>query len=146
MANEYDFFQFNPGSIGDGWVGDVGRSPDSKISNYEDYKNGTARSDDYTRVTFANAIEENPSVAPGIGYGTDWAYYVYNPYVWGSTVLKTLDDKMTRMNMGSLNLKNMGFSDKKAVDASGMSQYKNYPSEGWRSFGGKYDFEKAYQG
>jgi hypothetical protein len=26
------------------------------------------------------------------------------------------------------------------VDAAGMNAYKNYPTEGWRSFGGKYDF------
>jgi len=30
--------------------------------------------------------------------------------------------------------------DQDEVSADGMDDYKNYPTEGYRSFGGKYDF------
>ena len=150
MANEYDFFQLDPGSIGQDWKGgDQARqmkSPGNVVSNYEALKYGSARSDDYTRVVFDNDHEENPSRVLGIGFGTDMGWYNYNPYVWDSTINKVMDDKMIKMGMGSIAVEHADVSDENEVDASGMSQYKNYPSEGWRSFGGKYDFEEAYQG
>jgi hypothetical protein len=31
--------------------------------------------------------------------------------------------------------------DTDVAQAEGMNAYKNYPTEGWRSFGGKYDFQ-----
>ena len=86
-----------------------------------------------------------------------------NPYLWGSTVKKFRDDQFFRMDMehpatSSGLLDDSSFAslypagpaadiakpDFDVMDTnvvqSGMSQYKNYPSEGWRSFGGKYDF------
>jgi hypothetical protein len=160
MANEHDFFQLDPGSIGQDWKGGKQarqmRSPGNVVANYEALKYGSARSDDYTRVVFDNAHEENPGRVLGVGFGTDMGWYNYNPYGWGSTVLKTLDDQLTRMGMDqagtgtyahgfSISVLHDDVSDKDEVEASGMQQYK-YPSEGWRSFGGKYDFEEAYQG
>lgn len=155
MANEHDFFQLDPGSIGSDWVGGEQakemRPPNAVISNYEALKYGAARSDDYTRVVFDNAHEENPQGAVGVGFGTDRGWYDYNPYVWGSTVLKTLDDQFTRMGMDtsdgfSISVIGEDVSDRKEVNASGMVSGKNYPSEGWRSFGGKYDFHEDYRG
>ena len=150
MSNEHDFFQLDPGSIGQDWKGGKQarqmRSPGNVIANYEALKHGSARSDDYTRVVFDNAHEENPDRVLGVGFGTDMGWYNYNPYVWDSTVKRMLDDKMIKMGMGSITVEHHDVSDKNEVDASGMQQYKNYPSEGWRSFGGKYDFEEAYQG
>jgi len=150
MGNEHDFFQLDPGSIGQDWKGGSQarqmRSPGNVMSNYEALKYGTARSDDYTRVVFDNDHEENPGRVLGVGFGTDMGWYNYNPYVWGSAVKKVLDDKMIKMGMGSIAVEHDDVSDKDEVEASGMSQYKNYPSEGWRSFGGKYDFEEPYQG
>ena len=87
-----------------------------------------------------------------------------NPYVWGSTVKKFRDDQFFRMTMehpitssgllGDPALASLypagtpAYIDKPSFDvmdtdvslADGAEQYKNYPSEGWRSFGGKYDF------
>jgi len=86
-----------------------------------------------------------------------------NPYVWGSTVKKFRDDQFFRMDMehpatssGLLNdddfaslypagtPADIAKPDFDVMDTnlvhSGMNQYKNYPTEGWRSFGGKYDF------
>ena len=86
-----------------------------------------------------------------------------NPYIWGSTVKKFRDDQFFRMDMehpvtsaelladDSLNTlypagpaadiakPKFDVMDTNLVN-SGMEQYKNYPTEGWRSFGGKYDF------
>ncbi len=86
-----------------------------------------------------------------------------NPYLWGSTVKKFRDDQFFRMDMehpvtssGLLNDSSLAslypagtpadiakpmfdVMDTKEV-SSGMSRYKNYPTEGYRSFGGKYDF------
>jgi hypothetical protein len=87
----------------------------------------------------------------------------YNPFIWGSTVKKARDDQFFRMTMEhsqtsatllgddnfsslypasastSINKPTFDVSDTNVVQ-SGMNQYKNYPTEGWRSFGGKYDF------
>jgi hypothetical protein len=86
-----------------------------------------------------------------------------NPYIWGSTVKKFRDDQFFRMDMEhpvtsaslladdslaslypagtAANIAKPKFDvmDTNLV-ADGMNQYKNYPTEGWRSFGGKYDF------
>jgi len=86
-----------------------------------------------------------------------------NPYLWGSTVKKVRDDQFFRMDMEHSPTSPELLADDSfaslypAGDAAdiakpkfdvmdtdlvngGMEQYKNYPTEGWRSFGGKYDF------
>ena len=86
-----------------------------------------------------------------------------NPYIWGSTVKKVRDDQFFRMDMehpvtsasllGDDDLNTLypagtpadiakpefDVMDTNLVN-SGMEDKKNYPTEGWRSFGGKYDF------
>lgn len=69
----------------------------------------------------------------------------HNPYVVGSTVKKVRDDQFFRMGMDDnagnyIDQPNFDVMDQKESSAAGMEAYKNYPSEGWRSFGGKYDF------
>jgi hypothetical protein len=74
-----------------------------------------------------------------------------NPLVWGSTVKYTRNDEMFKMGMATddtgdkkasyeVRLPAKDVMDTELVDASGMEAYRNYPTEGWRSFGGKYDF------
>lgn len=89
-----------------------------------------------------------------------------NPWVWGSTVKKQRNDQFFRMTMENPRTSDAllnsdlaslypagtpAYIDKPMHDvmdqdersAEGIvadSLYKNYPSEGWRSFGGKYDF------
>ena len=74
-----------------------------------------------------------------------------NPLVWGSTVKYTRNDEMFKMGMSSddTGTKSISYGvkfptfdvmDTNLVDASGMASQRNYPTEGWRSFGGKYDF------
>ena len=88
----------------------------------------------------------------------------HNPYVLGSTVKTMRDDQFFRMGMSgytgqldtvisgvastsdansasrSIDAPKYDVMDTNLVDASGMTSGKNWPSEGWRSFGGKYDF------
>lgn len=73
-----------------------------------------------------------------------------NPLVAGSTVKYTRNDEMFKMGMSSDDTGTksisyaVSFPKKDVMDTklvqSGMTSGKNWPSEGWRSFGGKYDF------
>jgi hypothetical protein len=150
MANEHDFFQPDPGEIGSNWKGGSQarqmRAPNAVISNFNALNFGVANSDDYTKTKSIFSCEQNTAPVVGVGYGTDFGYYDYNPYVIGSTVQRMLDDKLSKMGFGDIDLFNKGFSDEKEADADGMISGKNYPSEGWRSFGGKYDFHEEYNG
>lgn len=100
---------------------------------------------------------------PHYGDGMRGTTVDYNPYVWGSTVKKVRDDQFFRMDMehpptspqllsddefntlypagepADIAKPKFDVMDTKEIH-SGMDLYKNYPSEGWRSFGGKYDF------
>ena len=88
----------------------------------------------------------------------------HNPYVLGSTVKNMRDDQFFRMGMSgytgkldtvvsgvastsdansvarSINAPTYDVMDTNLVSADDMTSGKNWPSEGWRSFGGKYDF------
>lgn len=84
----------------------------------------------------------------------------HNPYLVGSTVKLTRDDQFLRMTMSKdtgtstaatqVDLPKFDVMDTNERTAEGMAltantAIKNWPSEGWRSFGGKYDF-LPYQG
>lgn len=92
----------------------------------------------------------------------------HNPYLVGSTVKVVRDDQFFRMDMehavtspsllGDASLAPLypagdaadiakpmfDVMDQNLVDPDGMdgdpAKYKNYPTEGWHSFGGKYDY------
>jgi len=148
MANEFDFFQFQPETTGNDWaVGSSGaqfRTFGARLSNFGMLALGTRRSNDYTRTIAEFSFQRNPKAELGVGFGVDDAYYDHNPYVWGSTVKKTLDDqgfKMTMSNDGGAQLDppRMDVSDKKEVEADGLVSFRHVPGEGWSSFGAKGD-------
>ena len=79
----------------------------------------------------------------------------HNPLIWNSTVKYTRDDQFIRMTMSKdtgtstsatqIDPPKFDVMDTKertaeGINASDFSEMKNWPSEGWRSFGGKYDF------
>lgn len=66
-----------------------------------------------------------------------------NPLVWGSTVKRVNNDNLVVMMMGPVGVPGADTNDKE--NASANSAYY-MPEEGWRSFGGKYDTERTYQG
>jgi hypothetical protein len=130
------------------------RKSDMRISNFGSLFIGARMSDDYTRteLTFQNKDEYSDwklvATDDGAGglVGLRGTSVDNNPYVWGSTVKKVRDDQFFRMDMDN-NVDGVGIDkpkfdvmDTNVVSADGMDQYKNYPTEGFRSFGGKYDF------
>ncbi len=169
-GDQYDNFSFNPGSIGSDWLS--GSQPAynmrplaARIARWNIDYAGPRNADDYTRTSLGfkfKGEKENPEVRAGIGYGTDFGEYNYNPYVWGYAIahLRMLNDSMFIMGMyhGGLNLPDYNddgasidqprfdVMDQKEVDAAGMAQYKNYPSEGYASFGKKHDKQRAWAG
>lgn len=131
----------------------IRRALDMKISNFGSLNVGNRMSDDYTRTELSfiskdelsdiSVITEDSGM--GNNSGLRGTSVEQNPYIWGSTVKRVRDDQFFRMTMDN-NIDGIGIEKPKFdvmdTDAinSGMDQYKNYPSEGWRSFGGKYDF------
>jgi hypothetical protein len=153
----FDFFQIQPHKLEDGWVaGDAQsiRAFDARISNFNAMWRGARMSTDRTRTTLDFAKQQNPKEMVGVGYGTDWAEYNYNPYVAGSTVKRILDDQAHKMMMdhdrgAAHSIFHIDVSDMDEVTAAGIAAgatFLNYPTEGWNSFGKKYDDHAVYQG
>lgn len=149
--SERNFFQFDPGQLGSDWAG-AGqkiRPFGARVSNWGATDFGARNSEDYTKMSYAfkaKADFENPTVPSFI----QDAESNKNPFVAGSSVKRTRDDEFTVMGLGSrrnidAEAPKMDVSDTNLI-RSGMVAGKNYPTEGWRSFGGKYDFSVAYQG
>lgn len=165
--SEYNFYQIDHTGVNEPDREDhartdsstlVRRSLDSKVSNFEDRKVGGKMSFDYTRkdlnfkskeeLSDRNVITEDTGMGSNVsarGINVD-----HNPYLLGSTVKRVRDDQFFRMTMSnnrgaSINEPSFDVMDTDIVDASGMVEGKNWPTEGWRSYGGKYDF-MPYQG
>jgi hypothetical protein len=146
--NEYNFFQFDPLNLGDDWAKGAGaqqmRNPDMKMSNFGALNYGTRRSTDYTRVA-AGFEAKDDLMNPVIPSFLQEAERDENPFVLGSSIKRVRDDKFTRMGMGSNDQPKFDVMDTNEVH-SGMTSGKNWPSEGWHSFGRKYDGYAEYDG
>lgn len=147
----------------------IRRKSDMRISNFGalvvDARMGADM--DYTRTVLSyiskDVLSDWHTITedPGLGHnsGLRGTTIEQNPYIWGSTVKRFRDDQFFRMGMehypyrtgleafGDYSADDPASIDKPMFDVmdtdavnSGMEQYKNYPTEGWRSFGGKYDF------
>lgn len=167
MGNEWEFYQIPhvgvPEPDRDAYTRTdvkttIRRALDMKMSNFGALWVGKRRTNDYTKVDYgfeAKAILEGAAEF-GIHTWTQDAEKNENPLVWGGTLKYTWNDEMFKMGMdtddsvlraGGSKSKSYPVSfpkydvmDTKLVDAVGMTTKKNWPSEGWRSFGGKYDF------
>ncbi len=163
--SEYDFYQIPHTGVDEPDRGSsyartdvdtsIRRALDMKLSNFGALNVGLRTSTDYTRTVLEfktkdelsdlNVLTEDGG-AGGRG-GLRSVNVDVNPYVWGSTVKKIRDDQFFRMDMDNNVTGNavakpkFDVMDTNEVAAAGMVAYKNYPSEGWRSFGGKYDVE-----
>lgn len=129
MASEFNFFQLDSGIDGGGGAATnpANRNFGQKISNFNAVSYG-----DRNTFGFKDTLS-NPLVT------FEDASAEFNPYVAGSTVKRIRDDKFTIL----LVPKNAGPLDNKKSEAD----YSVYlPAEGWRSYGGKRDTERAYQG
>jgi len=125
----------------------------ARISNFGAQVTTVRSTTDYTRTQlgFKQKGElENPTVTYGFGLNND-PTADHNPYVWGSSIKRIRDDEMTKLMMDSRRLRDPEFPafdvmDTKVAQASGMDATKKYPTEGWSSFGGKYDGYEPYNG
>jgi hypothetical protein len=153
-------------------IGAQTRPFEVKLSNFGALNVGAVRSSDRTKSSYAFADKDNLSdwsnVTPApFSMSGD---YDDNPYQAGTSIKKVRDEQFVRMGMsqggnpigtvtgsndtvetGEVSQPGFDVSDTNAAKAGGMSgtgneSIKNYPTEGWRSFGGKYDFHTAYQG
>lgn len=153
--SEYDFFQVSIGTTGPdadevSYVrsssGIVNKKPFSqKMSYFGSLSTDAALATDYTRTSLGFASKDNLSDWHAIGKFEQDYDTIDNPFIWGSSIKYVRDDQFIRMGMTKDNgadiaMPKFDVMDTKEVQASGMVAGKNWPSEGWRSFGGKYDF------
>jgi|WetSurSiteA1Bulk_404760.scaffolds.fasta_scaffold01113_14 hypothetical protein len=158
MTDQFDNFQLDPNVIGNDWVfsGDqvhANRAPGTKISNFNYYFAGARMSQDRTKTVFDFKNEENPERTIGAGFagwGVDWSLFNYNPYGGRGDGLnpnfRVKNDWLQITGMGNIDVVTRDVMDKKNVDPSGMSAYRNYPTEGYNSFGKKGDKRWSWQG
>lgn len=149
-GNEYDFFQIPHTGVDDTTLGNAvqTRSADMKISDFNAMYVGLRRGDDYTRTDYGFADKEKLSNWASIVPEWQEAERDQNPYLEGSTVKRVRDDQFIRLGMAKdsgafFSVPRADHSDTKQAEAD-VEIYM--PLEGWRSFGGKYDFSIPYQG
>jgi len=159
----FDFFQVQPHKLEADWAvpdptvagnAQAMRHYDAIISNFNAMYRGARMATDRTRTTLDFAKQQNPKEMVGVGHGTDWAEYNYNPYVLGNTVKRVLDDQAHKMMMdhdrgAAHSIFHIDVSDMDEVTAAGIAaglSFLNYPTEGWSTFGKKYDKHAVYVG
>ena len=160
-TDQFDNYQLNPNSIGDGWTfsGDqvhLNRRPDGQMSNFSYYFVGPRMSSDHTRTLLGGPdprINPERTIGDGfLGHGVDWSLFNYNPYqivgVNGgfNPNLRVMNDWLQITGMGDIDVVTDDVMDQDEVKASGIVQYMNYPTEGWSSFGKKYDRHWIWMG
>jgi hypothetical protein len=142
-----------------------------KMSNFGALDVGNRLAADYTRTdTMAfkakGESEDVNVITEDTGMGQNVRLFGvtvnHNPYIWGDSIKLTRDDQFFRMTMSrntgtttaatEIDPPKFDVMDTKERTAEGMALADaaadptlNWPSEGWRSFGGKYDF-LPYQG
>jgi len=122
----------------------IRRAVDEKICNFGALNVGARKSSDYTKTELTWKNKDELSDWKNITTFWQEAERNENPYVLGSTIKRVRDDQFFRMTMSNnrglqLNQPKWDVSDTNLVDAANMTAGKNWPSEGWRSYGGKYD-------
>lgn len=165
MGNEWSFFQIEPGTIGEGWTaGDASqqlREPSSKMSNFGALNYGARMAFDYTRTTLEFADKDKVlELTDEIYDSVQGAEEDENPYPLNKTIHRVRDDQFVRMGMSMGGADPLGLNDapNSTIDQPGADVMDtkvssgpwvvgiNYPTEGWRTFGGKYDFHVPYDG
>lgn len=140
----FDFFQVPATGITENYVGaglQQHRDYGQKMSMFGALNYGPRSADDYTRTVlyFKEKTElENPTVPPFV---FDGAEYNRNPFVWGSTVKRIWNDEFTVMGLGSrrdmeADAPKFDVSDTNVTNGPFVAP-RNYPTEGWHSFGGR---------
>lgn len=156
-TDQFDNFQLNPNEIGSDWKFEGqqvagNRSPNSKMSNPQYHFVGERYNADRTRVVMDFQREENPEREIGDGFGghgIDWSLFNYNPYgklAGENPNFRVMNDWLQITGLGDIDIETADVMDKDVVAAEGMIQYRNYPTEGYNSFGKKGDKRWTWQG
>lgn len=147
MGDENNFYQIDHTGVDSSTLGVAvqTRDLDMRMSNFGALNYGSRNSVDYSKTLLD--FESKDDLVDAGAQRSSWNYAERdeNPLVAGSTVKRTRDDQFIRMGMAkdndaSIDQPGKDVSDTNLVAAANMTAGKNYPSEGWRSFGGKYDF------
>jgi hypothetical protein len=128
----------------------IRRRKDMKVSNFGSLNIGPRMSEDYTRTYLGFQSKDELADWSRIVPQWQFAERNENPYVLGSTIKYVRDDQFIRLTMSKesgayFDVPKFDVMDSNSVTAEGIaattnSKIKNWPSEGWRSLGGKYDF------
>ncbi len=154
--SEWEFYQIGHTGVDSTTYGNLvqTRDLDMRMSNFGALWTGNRLSADYTRVDTMAFVDKGimeGAAEFGLHDLVQDAEMNDNPLVAGSTVKYTRDDAMFKMSMDTddtgdkastygVSFPTFDVMDTNLVAADGMSSGYNYPTEGWRSFGGKYDF------
>lgn len=133
----------------------IRRSLDMKVSKFGAAMVGASMTNDYTRINLGFKAKDDLSDLNVIKPEWQFAERNENPLVSGSSIKYTRDDQFIRMGLSKDNgaqIDQPGFDvmDTNVITAEGMVAFsnatlKNWPTEGFHTFGGKYDF-LPYQG
>jgi hypothetical protein len=159
--SEYDFYQIDHVGVSEpdrdtatrtNKAVPIRRAADAKISIFGSNNVGARMSSNYSRTALDfeskdNLLDHNVLVEdPGMGsnVGGRGINVDHNPYLTGSTVKRVRDEQAFRMGMSdnrgvSVNEPGFDIMDTNVISKD-MIVGKNWPTEGHRSFGGKYDF------
>jgi len=150
MTDQFDGFQLDPGALGSDWVftgqqATINQAPNVTKSNPQYHFVGARYSADRTRVVLDFESKENPErvINDGfLGWGVDWSLFNYNPYgklAGENPNFKIHNDFLQITGMGGIDVETADVMDQEDVSAAGMLEYRNYPTEGYNSFGKKGD-------
>jgi len=152
-----DNFQPDPNSIGNVTARDI-LPLGSRISNYNAMTRGIRHSTDRTKTSFdfGNKTENigREFTDQDLAHGVDWAEFNYNPYgKVGDTDgfvnpnRRRLSDSWAKViGVGELELIDEDVVGGDESTGAGMLQYRNYPEEGYSSFGKKEDKRWTWNG
>lgn len=164
MGNEYEKYQIPAVGVDSSTLGrpTQNRSLHEKVSNWNaPYVDNRMSSDmDYTRTVLS--FKSKDELADWSAVVPEWQYAERdaNPYLAGSSIKRFRDDQFFRMTMehpvfmtgldalgdyapgtpASIDPPKFDVMDRSVVDPDGLTHYKNWPTEGWHTYGGKYDF------
>jgi len=144
----------------------IRRRLDEKVSYFGSNNVGARMESDLTRTDLGfqskDELADRETITEDTGMGSNVAARAittdHNPYLIGSTIKKTRDDQAFKIGLGlatvsgvSIDVPGFDVMDDNLIDLTGMTIAsgigvvdlvgKNWPTEGFRSFGGKYDFE-----
>jgi len=144
---DYNFEGFQIPHVGitgemTGGVAAQGREFGGRISNFGALVGGLRMSGDYTRTSLGSK-DKDELMNPPIFESYMDASFNDNPFVWGGTVKYVRNDELRIMGLGarvgdsSHDAPKADVSDTNLSVDDGTNAPKQFPAEGWHTFGGR---------